>query len=71
MATVQPIQSVNTKAETFALELAQMLADGQQKEASAKLKTFAADNKLVFWEAAAIADIASAMFHGKRWKKGA
>lgn len=71
MATIQALQTVTTKAEIFALELAQMLADGQQKEAAAKLKTFAADNNLAFWESAAIADIASAMFHGKRWKKGA
>lgn len=71
MATIKAIQSVVTKAEAFALELAQMLAEGQQREAAAKLKTFAAENNLAFWESAAIADIASAMFHGKRWKKGA
>lgn len=71
MVTIPPLQTVTTKAEIFALELAQMLADGKRKEASAKLKTYADEHRIGFGEASAISHIASCMFHGKRWKKDA
>lgn len=69
MANIQPLQEVSSKGEQLALELASLLADDRKAEAQTRLKDYAAANKLAYWEVAAIADIASAMLHGRRWKR--
>jgi hypothetical protein len=69
MATVTPVQSVESKGEVLAVELAEMLLEGKKTEAQNRLQSYADDHKLAYWEAAAIADIASRMVHGRPWKK--
>lgn len=71
MKTVEPLQSVVSKAEILALELAKMLADNRKADAQARLKTYAAENNMSHWEVIATANIAAAMLHNRRWKKGA
>ena len=66
---IVPVQSVETKGEMLALELASMLASGMHREASERLSQYAEDHKLAYWESVAIADIAARMLHGQRWKK--
>lgn len=66
---VTPLQPVESKGEKLAHELANMLVASEDEAAAAKLRAYAAVNKLAYWEVAAIADIATCMKHGRRWKK--
>lgn len=66
---VTPLQAVESKGEKLALELADMLVANKEEEAGAKLRAYADVNKLAYWEVAAIANIATCMKHGRRWKK--
>lgn len=67
---IEPVQAVITEAEKFALELAQLLAENKMPEAQRRLTAYGKARNAAYWEVAAIADIASAMHHGRRWKKG-
>ena len=69
MAKINPVNSVESKGELFALEVAQTFVDGDEKGASAMFKKYADDNKLVMWEVSAINNIAASMIRGKAWKK--
>lgn len=66
---ITPQQTVESEGEKFALELANLLAEGRESEASAKLFDYSEARKLAYWESVAIADIASRMRYGQRWKK--
>lgn len=68
---ITPVQPVVTKAEKFALELAEMLMEDRKPEAQDALQTFAKQNGCVYWEVVAIARMAVSMQNGKRWKKDA
>lgn len=68
---IQPVQSVISKGEKLALELAELLVEGKKTEAQEKLQKFAKENKMAFWETTAVANIATCMRDGRRWKKGA
>ena len=66
---VVPLHPVESKAEQLALELANMLAADGKLLACATLSAYVDEHKHAHWEAIAIADMATCMQHGRRWKK--
>ena len=70
MATIQPVQNVESEGEKVALLIAQMLEDGKRPQAQSFLLDFSDTKKLALWEIYAIADMATRMQLGKPWKKG-
>lgn len=63
------LQTVESKAEKLAFEIFNEWFENGQPSASKMLKQKCDDLKMVYWEASAVAQIASCMIHGKKWKK--